>query len=204
MTAEVFVTHVQVKLNRLDTNAYEDVRPEEVIFFANDALKLLTLGLDLGLYSQIVNKPAIMVYMADLIKIQPELALTDNKVALPASVLRLKGLEAFVVIESESGWMDTRAQNNENNPDRESNTFLKSYPDTPNYRLIDGDIKFETQDNWNCTKVRYDYLAVPTEITDASTLVYPFMEELEDKTVTLILENLEARRLQTQPSVSKS
>ena len=203
MTGAEFITHVQAKLNRLDTNAYEDVRPEEVIFFANDALKSLTLGFDLGLYSQLIDKPAALVYLAGLTLIQPELVLTNSAVVLPTSVLKLKDVEAFVVIGTESAWCPTREQDNLLTSTREDNPWTRSYPDTPSYRLIDGKIKFDVS-NFSCTKVRYDYLKTPTVITEASTLTYAFMPELEDKTVTLILENLEARRLQTQPTVSKS
>jgi hypothetical protein len=203
MTGATFITHVQVKLNRLDTAAYEDVRPEEVIFFANDALKSLTLGFDLGYYSQLVDRQLLDVYLAGLHKVQPELVVTGNEVALPVTVLKVKGLEAFVVKGTESGWVDTRRQTNEEVPNRESNPFLNSFPDMPNWRLIGGKIKFDAV-GFNCTKVRYDYLATPTVITEGSTLTYPFMPELEDKTVILILENLEARRVQTQPAVTKS
>lgn len=206
MTSEEFILEVQVKLNRLDSSSYQDVRPEEIIFFANDALKLLTLGFDSGVYSQIVDKPTILRYLAGSTSSQAELTLTDNKRGVTDNIIKLKDVEVFVEIGSgetaESGWMPTRELDNEYNSKKEYNNFTKSYPDRPSYRLINSEITFNV-DGFTCTKVRYDYLFV-VEITEVSGVNFPFNQELEDKTVTLILENLEARRLQTQPTVSKA
>ena len=203
MTATEFITHVEVKLNRIDTNAYEDVRPEEVIFFANNALKALTLAFDLGMYSQLVDKSAINTYLASLIVPQTEVNLTANAYTLPATVLKFKDMEVNVTKGTETAWCTTRFLDNNNKSIREDNPFTKSFPDTPVFRLINSKIQFDVSD-FTCNKIRFEYLKTPTVIEDSSTLTYPFMEELEDKTVTLILENLEAQRLQTQPVVSKS
>lgn len=204
MTSEEFILNVQVKLNRLDSSSYQDVRPEEVIFFANDALRLLTLAFDVGQYSNIVDKPAILRYLAGSTTTQTELPVTDNKRGVTDNIIKFKDLEAYVVMDvgSEEGWTPTRELSNEYNSKREYNTFTKSYPDRPSYRLINSEITFNV-DGFNVTKVRYDYLFV-VEITEVSGVNFPFNQELEDKTVTLILENLEAQRLQTQPIVSKS
>jgi len=203
MNATEFILKVQVKLNRLDSSSYQDVRPEEVLFFAYNALKALTLSFDLGFYSQLVNTPAILVYLASITKHVSELPLTNNAMALNPNILKIKDLKAYVKIGDEEGWQETREFDNERTSDREDNPFLRSFPDTPVYRLIDNTIKFDVN-GFECTKVQYDYLVAPAEIRESDTLTYPFMTELEDKTVTLILENLEARRLQTQPAVSKS
>lgn len=205
-----FIQNVKVKLNRLDTSEYEDVRPEEVLFFANDALKSLTLAFDIGAYSQLVDINAAKVYLAKLHAHQPEQTLiTDNEGVLPETVFKFKDMEAFVTVPAtgtveETGWMDTRWLNNEENSHREDNPFTRSFADTPIFRLIDDTkIKFEVGD-FKVTKIRYDYLKYPEVITEASTLTYQFVNELEDKTVTLILENLESRRIQSQPAVSRS
>ena len=203
MTAEQFILQVQVKLNRLDTSSYQDVRPEEVVFFANNALKALILAFDIGQYSMLVNTPAVLIYLSNLIKRGAEAALVSNEVALPVDILKFKDVQVYVTIGEEAAWCPTREYNNEKTSNREDNPFRQSYPDEPIYRLIDGQIKFDVN-GFNCTKIRYDYLQTPIEITENSTLTYPFMNELEDKTVTLILENLESRRVQTQPAVSRS
>lgn len=204
MTSEEFILNVQVKLNRIDSSSYQDVRPEEVVFFANNALKALTLGFDQGIYSQLIDRPAINRYLAGSVSSQAELAVTDNKRGVVDNIIKFKDLEAYVVMDEgdEEGWVPTRELDNEYNSKKEYNVFTKTYPDRPSYRLVNSEITFNI-DGFNVTKVRYDYLFV-VEITEVSGVNFPFNNELEDKTVTLILENLEARRLQTQPAVSKS
>lgn len=205
VTGAKFIQNVQVKLNRLDTSQYEDVRPEEVLFFANDALKALTLGFDIGMYSPLVNQEVAKVYLAQLHQRAADtvVTMTGNEGTLPADILKFKDVQAFVTIGSETGWQDTRWLDNELNSFREENPFTKSFPDKPVYRLIDTKIKFEV-DGFTVTKIRYDYLKYPVTITEGSTLTYQFINELEDKTVTLILENLENRRLSSQAQVSRS
>lgn len=209
MTTQQFVLEIKVKLNRIDTSSYADIRPEEVVFFANQAIKQLVLGFDLGYYSQLVDPTTIKTYLAQLYKKNRVLDLTDQSVALPEDILKIKGSSCYVVtpatdeFEAEKGWVDTRFLDNDNMPDRMDNPFLKSYPDKPIYRLVDDTISFEV-DGFDVTKIRLDYLEVPEEIVETGDVEYPFNTELEDKTVTLILENLEARRLQTQPMVSKT
>lgn len=198
-----FIQHVKVKLNRLDTSQYEDVRPEEVVFFANDALKALTLAFDKGLYPSSLDLEVITVYLASLHSRQTELPLTNNERTLSQDVFKFKDMQAYVTIKEEQGWQDTRWLDNKLNSFREENPFTKSYPDRPIYRLIEDKIKFEAPD-FEVTKIRYEYLKYPITITEAGTLEYLFINELEDKTVTLILENLESRRIQSQPSVSRS
>jgi hypothetical protein len=205
MTGLEFVTYVKVKLNRLDSSAYEDVRPEEIFFYGEEALKKLTLQFDLGQFSQSVDKSTLLVYLASLTKIAPEVTLTNGAITLP-SLLKIKDLEAYVEVtgSTEKGWTSTREFNNDRSSDRTDNPFVKSYADAPVYRLIDGKIKFDTSSVFTVTKIRYEYLQFPGAITEASNLTYPFMSELEDFTVTLILENLEARRLNSQASVSRT
>ena len=210
VTGTRFVQNVKVKLNRIDTSDYEDVRPEEVLFFANDALKSLTLIFDMGVYPPLVDGEVVKNYLARLHKSQPETVLsTVNEGVLPNTVLKFKDMLAYVVYPEsgtvlEEGWMSTRWLDNSHNSDREDNPFLKSFPDAPIFRLIDDTrIKFEAS-NFKVTKIKYDYLKYPEAITEASTLEYQFINELEDKTVTLILENLESRRISTQPQITRS
>ena len=205
-----FIQNVKVKLNRLDTSEYEDVRPEEVLFFANDALKSLTLAFDMESYPPLIGAEVAKVYLAQLHAHQSEQNLvTVNEGVLPDTVFKFKDMEAYVTYPAsgtvlETGWVDTRWLNNEENSHREDNPFTKSFADKPIYRLIDETkIKFEVN-NFKVTKIRYDYLKYPEVITEGSALTYQFINELEDKTVTLILENLESRRVSTQPAVSRS
>lgn len=204
MLATVFITRVKAKLNRLDSSAYEDVRPEEVLLYANDALKMLALAFDLGQYPQLVDKSAVLVYLGSLMNTQPELVLTSNKVALPADVLKFKSVEVEVTIGDETGWVSTdRELEVGGTSERQDNPFLKSFPDSPVYRLLEEEIEVLVN-GFTANKIRYDYLKNPDEITAVTDIILPFIPELEDKTVTLILETIENRRLQTQPVVSRS
>lgn len=207
MTGAQFVQRVLVKLNRLDTAQYEDVRPEEVIFFGYNALKALTLTFDLGQYPPLVDVDAVKIYLGHLHHKDEEDPVNGNKFTQPEEVLKFKDMEAYVTTSLsgslETGWVDTRWLDNTENSHREDNPFTRSFPDKPIFRIIDKEVKFEVND-FTVTKARYDYLKNPEEFTEASQLDYPFMNELEDKTVTLILENLESRRVSTQPSVSRS
>lgn len=202
MNGAQFITEVKVKLNRLDTSSYEDVRPEEVLYFGYEALKDLTLEFDNMRYKGLLSEAAILVYLDSLIKNQTELTLTDNKRALP-DLFKLKDVEVYVEVDEEKGWQPTRVGDNNKTSKREYNPWTKSYPDMPVYRLIDSNILFDASD-FICTKVRYDYLVYPSVIEESTDLDMTFISELQDKTVTLILENLESRRLQSQPVVSKS
>jgi hypothetical protein len=203
MNTSVFIRNVEVKLNRIDSSSYEDIRPEEVVFFANDALKSLTLAFDLGAYSQLLDEFAIKTYLAYLHSVETEATIIDNEFALDAKVFKFKDMEAYVEIGDEKDWTDTRFLDNDKNSSREDNPFRRSFPDSPIYRLIDEKIVFEVN-GFNVTKARYEYLKYPVEITEGGTLDYPFITELEDKTVTIILENLENQRLGSQPQVSKT
>lgn len=202
MTGREFITFVEAKLNRLDSSAYQDIRPEEVLLYANDALKALTLNFDVGLYSRSLDRSAILNYLAFLTVGVKDLALADNAVALPL-LLKIKDLSVYVKIGDEEGWVPTRDLDNNKTFDRDDNTFTHSYPDTPGYRLIDGKITFVAS-NFACTKINFDYLKFPDEIVENSTLDYIFMKELIDHTTTLLLETLESRRIQSQPAVSKA
>ena len=206
MLGSELVSRIKVKLNRLDTNAYQDVRQEEVLFFAYDALKALTLEFDKGEYSNILDNQAIQIYLGSLSKHQTELPLVSNEADISPTVLKYKDVEAYVVITTppEEGWSSaSRLVTNEKSSSREGNPFTLSFPDEPTYRFIDGKIKFDAT-GFTCTKYKYDYLVLPEPILLTTDLTYTFLPELENKTVTLILENLEARRLQTQPPVSRS
>lgn len=206
MNAETFVLQVKAKLNRLDSAAYEDVRVEEIYFFGYDALKDLTIDFDSDQYGKYKDDKNIHVYLASLIKHSSEQNLVDNKIELP-DVFKIKSMAVFVTIgagdQQETGWQPGREIDAHDNTETEYNPFTRSYPDKPAYRLIDDNIEFFVND-FICSKLKYDYLVYPAVIDDASDLDMVFIKELQDKTVTLILENLESRRIQSQPVVSRS
>lgn len=203
ITASTFITYVKAKLNRLDTAAYEDVLPEEIIFFANNALKNLVLEFDKGVYSPLVDFETLVIYLAGLKKTNPELLLVDNAAVLPTTVFKFKSMQAFVTVGSESGWSTCADRSHKAVHEKEDNPFAKSYPDEPHFRAEDGKVKIDTDGTFNATKIRYTYLERPETIDEETEISFPFVEELENKTVTLLLENLEGRRLETQPTVSK-
>jgi len=206
MTGAEFITFVKAKLNRLDTNAYEDIRPEEVLLYANDAYKNLILNFDIGKYSPALDSEVIKNYLAKLHVITGEVALTENAVAMP-ELLKIKDMKVFVTIgagdDEETGWMKTRNLDNIKNTSREDNVMRRSFPEEPVYRLTDSKIKFEVN-NFTCSKIIYEYLKKPVEITEISSIDFIYMKELQDATVTSILETLESRRLQSQAVVSKT
>lgn len=205
MTGRDFVLFVKAKLNRLDSSAYEDVRPEEIFLFAQAAQKKLTLSFDVFRFSQSSDKENLNVYLASITKSSGQVMLTDNEVALPL-VLKLKDVAAYVAVTptNEAGWVSTREVTNQKTTSREGNTFEQSYPDTPAYRLIDGKIKFDKSPIFSVEKIRYEYLEYPSKLTFDSIITFPFVEELQDMTVTLILENLENRRISTQPTIART
>lgn len=206
MTGSEFITYVQLKLNRIDTSSYEDVRPEEILFFAHEALKKLTLDFDLGKYSQFTDRETLLNYLASVTKTQ-EVTLTNNIGTLPL-ILKIKGLEVQVETSLsgtlETGWQPGRLSDNMESYESEYNPFTKSYPDKPSYSLINEKIDFSSAVGFSCKKVRFDYLVFPSVIAESSVLEFPFMMELEDTTVTLLLENLESQRLQSQMAITKS
>jgi len=203
MTGAEFITYIKAKLNRLDTSAYEDIRPEEVLLFANEALKTLVLEFDKGRYSALIDEKVIGGYLNTLIVTEPEADITNNEFTYPSTVLKYRDIDAYVVAGDEEAWRPADDKSRTNKADKEDNPMTKSYPDRPDYRIEDGKVKFDVDDTFNVTKYASTYLKFPDIILSESTLSYPFMTELENKTVTLLLENLDSRRLETQPTVSK-
>ena len=202
MTGAQFITEVKVKLNRLDTSSYEDVRPEEVLYFGYEALKAVTLEYDQFRNKIKLGREGVLNYLASLTKSSPEENLVNNKITLP-DMFKLKDVTVLVSIDNESAWMPTRFEDNVGTSREEYNPFLKSYPDMPKFRLIDSNIEFETN-GFDCQKIKYDYLVYPIPFDENTDMTMVFISDLQDKTVTLILENLESRRLQSQPVVSNS
>ena len=208
MTGERFALEVKGKLNRLDSSAYEDVREEEIWFFALDALKTLSLQFD-DEYDRGMHKDNILLqaYLQSIIITAAELPLTDNKGVFPsAKVFKIKDLQVYVEVTgtTEKGWQPTRTSTTLDQTLSTYNPFTKSYPDMPVYRLLNDGIEFEVDSSFTCTKIKYDYLKYPEVITGSTNLDMHFVRELQDKTVTLILENIESRRIQSQPVVSRS
>ena len=202
MTGAQFITEVKVKLNRLDTSSYEDVRPEEVLYFGYEALKAVTLEYDQFRNKGKMGREGVLNYLASLTKSAPAVDLVANKVALE-DMFKLKDVAVLVSIGNETGWMPTRFEDNVGTSREEYNPFKKSYPDMPRFRVINNNIEFETN-GFDCQKIKYDYLVYPTPFDENTDMTMVFISDLEDKTVTLILENLESRRLQSQAVVSNS
>jgi hypothetical protein len=103
---------------------------------------------------------------------------------------------------SSEGWQPTRELDNNRNSNKNYSPFNKSFPDRPSYVLQDSKIIFFVN-GFACKNIKIIYLEQPTLITESQQLNMPFVNELQDETVTLILENLESRRVQTQPSITK-
>ncbi|KKK63634.1 hypothetical protein LCGC14_2992320, partial [marine sediment metagenome] len=164
--------------------------------------KNLILNFDIGNYSPALDKNVILNYLAKMTVISGEIGLTNNAVTIPDH-LKIKDLKVFVTKDNESGWMRTRDLDNIESSQREHNEFTKSYPDEPVYRLTDSKIKFEVND-FTCDKIKYEYIKRPVEITEVSDIDFIYMKELQDATVTSLLETLESRRLQSQAVVSKT
>lgn len=200
MTGAEFILFVKAKLNRLDTSAYEDVRPEEILFFGRDALKLLTLEFDLGIYSQKLDRATVNNYLSYISK-RVELDMVNSASAI-FDLLKIKDATGYIEVGDEKGWRPLKEKILDGVYNREDNTFRKSTPVEPTYILEQGSIKVLTN-GFVCTKVELVYLVNPLEIEEYTILNFPFTQELQDKTVSLILENLENRRLSTQPVVSK-
>lgn len=205
MTGALFVLGVKVKLNRLDTSSYEDVRPEEIYFFAHNALKQLVLQFDEGRHTSSPNSALINNYMASVTRVLPSTIVTANTLVIP-DVLKFRDLEAFVKVPTteEEGWVPTRELSNERLSDKMSNPFIRSYPDAPAYTYTEGKLKFSVNTLFSVTQIRGVYIEEPETYTDRSDITLPFTEELENLTVTLLLENLENRRLQTQAVISRT
>jgi len=205
MTGTEFVGNVKVKLNRLDSNAYADILQEEILFFGTDALKKLTLKINNGRLNYIASPETLLVYLAGLIKVSNEIELTDNKVAIPEDVLLIKDIVVEVTADGETAWVPGRLITTRISESLHPDPFTRSYPDKPGYEMLGGNINFPiVEGDFVCNKIRIEYLIMPDELQTTSTINFPFTDELEDETVTLILENLESRRLQSQPTVSKS
>ena len=200
MTGAEFIQYVKAKLNRLDTAAYADVRDEEILFFGHNAHKVLLLLWDTGQKTITTDSASINNYMASQTISVPELLLVDNAVSLP-KMLKFKDMMVYVEVEDEFGWQPTIEKANNLSSQVEENYFTRSQAYEPTYRLINDKIKFEVTD-FLCKKIKYEYIKYPEEFTEASTLDFPFIIDLQDKTVTLILENLEQARLQSQPAVT--
>jgi len=202
MTGAEFITYVKVKINRLDTAAYEAVDPEEILFYGREAMKRISLDFDKGVYRGTLNSATYLNYLASITKTEPEKVCTDGAIALPL-LLKLKDVQAYVTVGANSGWVPCEPETNESNSLRENNPFEKSFVDMPNYRLIDDKIQV-VQNGFTCSKIKYEYLKYPDEITEVSIINVPYQSELEDMTATLVLENLESRRIETQPAISRS
>jgi hypothetical protein len=102
----------------------------------------------------------------------------------------------------DEGWQPTRELDNNRNSNTNFSPFSKSFADKPSYVLQESKIRFYVN-NFICSEAKITYLEQPTLITEDQVLNMPFVNELQDETVTLILENLESRRVQTQPPISK-
>jgi hypothetical protein len=201
MTGADFSLYVKAKLNRIDTSAWEDVRTEEILFFALDALKKLSLRFDAGDVPVTLDKSVINNYLSSITKRQT-IDLVDNKIILPL-LLKIKDAEVLVKVGNQTGVQPTRELPTERISNIKNSPLSRSFPDKPIYFLVEEKIVFLTDSTFTCEKVYLTFLEYPEEIVESTGLDMPFMSELQDETTTLIIENLENRRIQTQPAITK-
>jgi len=201
MTGADFSLYVKAKLNRIDTSAWEDVRTEEILFFALDALKKLSLRFDAGDVPVTLDKSVINNYLSSITKRQT-IDLVDNKIILPL-LLKIKDAEVLVKVGNQTGVQPTRELPTERISNIKNSPLSRSFPDKPIYFLAEEKIVFLTDSTFTCEKVYLTFLEYPEEIVESTGLDMPFMSELQDETTTLIIENLENRRIQTQPTITK-
>jgi len=213
MTGLEFAVYVKAKLNRLDSSKYQDVRDEEIFFFAHESLKALTLEFDTLRFSGQVLTKTLLVYLASVTEeISKDLTASTTDPVYRyfdlERILKPKSVKIWVEMNtnfsSEKGWSTGNLIENTSHSSTVTESFTKSFPDSPNYRFLDNKFIVDVvEGKFDCTKCKVIILKYPELIDELSVLEYPFMSELENKTVTLLLENLENSRLQTQPAVSR-
>ena len=199
MTGTEFALYVKAKLNRLDTSSWEDVRTEEILFFGRDALKRLSLRYDAGNVPPHLAGSVMNVYLASITETISE-PLISGSVLLP-SILKIKDAKVLVKIGNASRLMPTRELPTERLSNVQNSPLSRSFPDKPIY-YIKGSTIYFIEDGFTCERVDIEALKFPEEILENSQIDIPFTMELEDETVKLILENLESRRIQTQPAIT--
>jgi hypothetical protein len=198
MTGAEFSLYVKAKLNRLDTSSWEDVRTEEILFFGRDALKRLSLRYDAGTVPVHLQGSIMNMYLSSITE-TIVLNLTGG-VALLTSILKIKDTKVQVKIGNELRYVPTRELATQDLSFVTNSPLSKSFPDKPIYHLSQDRINF-VGDGFTCEKVEITFIKSPAEILENSVLTIPFTMELQDETVKLILENLESRRIQTQPAI---
>jgi len=198
MTGAEFSLYVKAKLNRLDTSSWEDVRTEEILFFGRDALKRLSLRYDVGTVPVHLQGSIMNMYLSSITE-TIVLNLTGG-VALLTSILKIKDTKVQVKIGNELRYVPTRELATQDLSFVTNSPLSKSFPDKPIYHLSQDRINF-VEDGFTCEKVEITFIKSPAEILENSVLTIPFTMELQDETVKLILENLESRRIQTQPAI---
>jgi hypothetical protein len=94
MTGVEFSLYVKAKLNRIDTSSWEDVRIEEVLFFATEALKKLSVKFDVGMVHPTIDKQTAQTYLASITK-NTEISLLNNEQILPLFI-KIKDVSVHV------------------------------------------------------------------------------------------------------------
>ena len=102
MTGEDFVLYVKAKLNRIDTSSWEDVRSEEVLFFATEALKKLSVKFDTGMIQPTIDEHTRQAYLASITKIV-EIDLLNNEQILPL-LIKIKDVYVHVLCGDFTDW----------------------------------------------------------------------------------------------------
>jgi hypothetical protein len=105
MTGIEFSLYVKAKLNRIDTSSWEDVRIEEVLFFATEALKKLSVRFDTGMTTPIVDEHTRQAYLASITKIV-EIDLLNNEQILPL-LIKIKDVSVHVLCGDFTDWEDS-------------------------------------------------------------------------------------------------
>jgi hypothetical protein len=105
MTGVEFSLYVKAKLNRIDTSSWEDVRTEEILFFATEALKKLSVRFDTGMTPPIIDEHTRQAYLASITKIV-EIDLRNNEQILPL-LIKIKDVYVYVLCGDFTDWTDS-------------------------------------------------------------------------------------------------
>ena len=121
---------------------------------------------------------------------------------IPTTQLKIKSAKFYITAGDKSKWIPGHLMDNTKKDFKEFKSFTASTAARPHYRLTGNSISVE-ENNFTASQAVLTSLMMPPAVTSSSVLEIPFMSELQNKTVSLILENLESPRIQTQPVITQ-